>query len=447
MLLVDKVRVSYMYVWNGTANGERRAPYLPNSPDKFEIPVQYRPETLDAFETINASTAQTLKAVVRSGDCPHTLFYGPTGAGTYLSSISNVDLRVLTPPTPTHPQPPPTTPTHLVCPLVGPDAPRCLLGDVFVCNAGKKTLILAMLRELYGPAASKVHVEYKPWKITLPSGSTKEIEFATVSSAYHIEINPSDVGMNDRYVVQEIIKEMARSRPIGASGEKTYKMLILNEVDKLSKEAQAGLRRTMEKYASACRLVLCCSNVSKVIEPLRSRCLLVRVGAPQTAECVALLSRVSAEERLAVPDGLIARIVASSRRNMRRALLSMEALAVRAGGESLTDGMDVILPDWEMYVKEIAGDILREQTARNLFVVRGKLYELIVNCIPPEVILRTLAAELAGKIDDELKRQTFELAATYEWRLQQGQKAIFHLEAFVAKFMSVFKNYMVSLMG
>ena len=100
-------------------NGERRAPYLPNSPDKFEIPVQYRPETLDAFETINASTAQTLKAVVRSGDCPHTLFYGPTGAGTYLSSISNVDLCVLTPP----------TPNHLVCPLVGPDAPRCPLGD------------------------------------------------------------------------------------------------------------------------------------------------------------------------------------------------------------------------------------------------------------------------------------------------------------------------------
>ena len=119
MLLVDKVRVSYMYVWNGTTNGERRAPYLPNSPDKFEIPVQYRPETLDAIETINASTAQTLKAVVRSGDCPHTLFYGPTGAGTYLSSISNVDLCVLTPP----------TPNHLVCPLVGPDAPRCLLGD------------------------------------------------------------------------------------------------------------------------------------------------------------------------------------------------------------------------------------------------------------------------------------------------------------------------------
>jgi len=304
-----------------------------------------------------------------------------------------------------------------------------------------------MLRELYGPAAAKVHVEYKPWKITLPSGSTKEIEFATVSSAYHIEINPSDVGTNDRYVVQEIIKEMARSRPIGTSGEKTYKILILNEVDKLSKEAQAGLRRTMEKYANACRLVLCCNNVSKVIAPLRSRCLLVRVGAPQAAQCVDLLTRVAAQEGMGVPAGLIDNIVTTSRRNMRRALLSMEALVVRAGGEGLSENTPVVLPDWEMYIKEIAGDVMREQTAKNLFVVRGKLYELIVNCIPPEVILRTLVRELCRTLDDELKRQAVELAATYEWRLQQGQKAIFHLEAFIAKFMSVFKSYMVSLMG
>lgn len=63
--------------------------------------------------------------------------------------------------------------------------------------------------------------------------------------------------------MQEIIKEMARNRPVDVTGAKSFKVLVLNEVDKLSREAQAGLRRTMEKYSSACRLIMVCNNVSK----------------------------------------------------------------------------------------------------------------------------------------------------------------------------------------
>lgn len=57
-------------------------------------------------------------------------------------------------------------------------------------------------------------------------------------------------------------------------------VLVLNEVDKLSREAQHSLRRTMEKYSSSCRLILCCNSSSKVTEAIRSRCLNVRVNAP-----------------------------------------------------------------------------------------------------------------------------------------------------------------------
>lgn len=63
-----------------------------------------------------------------------------------------------------------------------------------------------------------------------------------------------------------------------------FLVVLLTEVDRLTKEAQHGLRRTMEKYSATCRLILCCNSTSKVIPAIRSRCLGVRVGAPTEAE-------------------------------------------------------------------------------------------------------------------------------------------------------------------
>ncbi|KAL4452110.1 hypothetical protein ABPG75_007772 [Micractinium tetrahymenae] len=347
---------------------------------------KYRPKALEQFE-LHSDVAQNLQKLVVNGDCPHTLFYGPAGAG-------------------------------------------------------KKTLILALLREIYGAGVEKLKVECKPWKIQLPS-RVLELEFTTVSSAYHVEMNPSDVGNNDRYVVQEIIKEMAKSRPIGADGQQGFKVLVLNEVDRLSKEAQHSLRRTMEKYSAACRLVLACNNVSKVIEPVRSRCLCIRVAAPSVDSIAQQLQHVAGREKLCLPPALAQRLAAGCDRNLRRALLSLEACRVQQ--YPFREDQQVAEPDWELYIKEIAADVLGEQSPKRLFQVRGKLYELLVNCIPPEVVLRKLALALMPKLDDELRHSTAEDAAFYEHRLQEGSKAIFHLEAFLARFMSNYKQYIINL--
>jgi replication factor C subunit 3/5 len=63
-----------------------------------------------------------------------------------------------------------------------------------------------------------------------------------------------------------------------------FKCVVINDADLLSRQAQAGLRRTMEKYISTCRVILLSESFTKLIPPIRSRCLCIRVPAPSVTE-------------------------------------------------------------------------------------------------------------------------------------------------------------------
>ncbi|XP_039170327.1 replication factor C subunit 3 isoform X1 [Eucalyptus grandis] len=371
---------------------------------------KYRPKALDQV-IVHEDVAQNLKKLVSEQDCPHLLFYGPSGSG-------------------------------------------------------KKTLIMALLRQMFGSSSEKVKVENKTWKINAGTRNI-DIELTTLSSTHHVEMNPSDAGFQDRYVVQEIIKEMAKNRPIDTKGKKGFKVLVLNEVDKLSREAQHSLRRTMEKYSASCRLILCCNSSSKVTEAIRSRCLNIRINAPREDQIVKVLEFIAKKENLQLPAGFAARIAEKSNRSLRRAILSFETCRVQQYPFTINQAISPM--DWEEYVSEIVSDIMKEQSPKRLFQVRGKLYELLINCIPPEILLKVkvhfsnhlclhhvistpvslqrLLHDLLRKLDAELKHEVCHWAAYYEHRMRLGQKAIFHLEAFIAKFMSIYKAFLIATFG
>lgn len=292
---------------------------------------------------------------------------------------------------------------------------------------------MALLRAIYGSGVEKLKLEHRTFK----TPSNRAIDVTTVASNFHIEINPGDAGIYDRFVVQEIIKEYAQFAPLDT--KRSFKVVVLTEVDNLTKDAQAALRRTMEKYSGPCRLILCCQSPSKVIEPVRSRCLGVRVAAPTDDEVVAVLHSVVKREGLHLPDEFARRVALHSKRNMRKAILTLEACKVQQ--YPFTVSQQVQRADWESFVTVVARDIIGEQSPSRLLAVRGKLYELLVNCIPPDVIMKTLVAALMPHLNEKLKHEVSFYAARFEARMQTGSKAIFHLEAFVAKFMFIYKSF------
>ncbi|KAH8025763.1 hypothetical protein HPB51_011094 [Rhipicephalus microplus] len=303
-------------------------------------------------------------------------------------------------------------------------------------GAGKKTRIMCVLRELYGAGVERLRIEHQ----NFVTPSKKKIEIVTVASNYHIEVNPSEAGIHDRVVIQELLKTVAQTQQLESNAQREFKVVILTEVDKLTKDAQHALRRTMEKYMATCRLVLCCNSCSKVIPAIRSRCLAIRVAAPSVDEVITVLNLVARKEGITLPDTLAQAIAAQSHRNLRRAVLMLEAC--RAQQYPFSDNQKVRQPDWELYLEETAKMIVQEQSVKRLSEVRARLYELLTHLIPPDVILKGLLKQVVANCDGQLKGEATVLAAQYEHRLQLGSKAIYHLEAFVAKVMAIYKNFL-----
>ncbi|ORZ39302.1 DNA clamp loader [Catenaria anguillulae PL171] len=322
---------------------------------------KYRPTTLQSLD-YHEHLSTHLDRLTQTGDFPHLLVFGPQGAG-------------------------------------------------------KRTRVMATLRALYGPGVDKVKLDHR--QIVTPSN--RKIDLTLLVSNYHIEINPTDAGNNDRLIVQDLIKEIAQTQNIDAASANRFKAVVISDADNLSLAAQHALRRTMEKYMANLRIILCCTSSSKIIPAIQSRCLLVRVAAP------------TAEER-----------------NLRRAILMLEALYVQSGSPShISANTDLsgIEYDWEAFLSEIANNIIAEQSADRLALIRPKLYDLLVHCIPPSVIIKTLAMYLTNRVPEGVRADMISITAHYEYSMCQGTKPIFHLEAFVAKAMATYKRFQLAALS
>lgn len=153
---------------------------------------------------------------------------------------------------------------------------------------------------------------------------------------------------------------------------------------------------------------------------------------------------ISHKENLQLPNDLAQRIAEKSERNLRRAVLMLEACKVQK--YPFTKTQDVPEIDWQRFLIETGTQIIAEQSPARLEQVRDRLYELLSQGIPPDVIFKGLVQVLTRSCDIEIKAEILSFASLYEYRMQLGSKQIFHLEAFVAHFMSVYKKFNADLL-
>lgn len=111
--------------------------------------------------------------------------------------------------------------------------------------------------------------------------SRRRLDVQIVESNFHLELTPADVAQWDRSVVQDVLKEVGQTAQLDGNASRKFKVVVIHSADELTHDAQAALRRTMEKHTSSMRLILCANSTARIIAPIRSRCLLLRVGAPE----------------------------------------------------------------------------------------------------------------------------------------------------------------------
>ncbi|KAI9700535.1 MAG: hypothetical protein M1820_006834 [Bogoriella megaspora] len=188
-------------------------------------------------------------------------------------------------------------------------------------GTGKTSTILALAHQLFGPLLFRTRV---------------------------LELNASDErGIN---IVRQKVKDFARQQlsqaPSGPQGAEyltrypcpPYKIIILDEADSMTQDAQSALRRTMETYSRLTRFCLVCNYVSRIIDPLASRCSKFRFKTLDQENAGKRLRDIAEWEGVRCEEGAVETLIRCSEGDLRRAITFLQS-AARLAGAMAVEGL------------------------------------------------------------------------------------------------------------
>lgn len=136
-----------------------------------------------------------------------------------------------------------------------------------------------------------------------------------------LELNASNERGID--VVRNKIKSFAQQKVTLPPGR--HKIVILDEADSMTEQAQQALRRTMEIYSNTTRFALACNSSERIIEPIQSRCAMLRYTKLTDAQLLAKLIEVCQKENVNYDESGLEAIVFTAQGDMRQALNNLQS--------------------------------------------------------------------------------------------------------------------------
>jgi len=272
-------------------------------------------------------------------------------------------------------------------------------------GSGKTTVALCIAYELYGDS----------WRQNV------------------LELNASDARGID--VIRGQVKDFARTKPIG---EVPYKIIILDEADNLTSDAQQALRRTMEAFTAVSRFCLICNFSSKIIEPIQSRCAVFRFKALTEADVRKYIDRIVKGEKLKITEDGIKAIVEICEGDLRKVANLLQAAA--SVGKKIDE--DTI---YEVASRAKPTDIkeMLELVLKGKFDdARKKLQDLLLRqgLSGTDIISEIHKQIYSLNIPEDLKIKLVEKCGEYEFRLNMGGNEVIQLESLLAQFLLATKQ-------
>jgi replication factor C small subunit len=276
------------------------------------------------------------------------------------------------------------------------NVPHCIFAGP--PGTGKTTAALCLARDLYGD----------------------------VYREHMMELNASDERGID--VVRETVKTFARTKSIG---EIPFKIMILDESDNMTSDAQQALRRTMERYTETCRFIMCANYSGKIIEPIQSRCAPFRFTYLPREEHDRYLKEIAAKEKVKlVPEGLDA-IFEVCGGDLRRAINTLQS------GASLGKPVDAKVV-YSITGKASPADVqkmLKVAMDGDFLEARKQLRDMIQKYgVAGSDLIRQIHTEIfRGDVPEKWKIKLADIVGEVDYRLVEGADEEVQLSALLAK--------------